>query len=52
MLGFAGVSEMLVMLAPPPVPSTPFFPPQPQRAIIAHVVVSKIKVDRSERLTI
>src|SRR5450631_507145 len=52
MVGLDGVRETLVRLAPPPVPSSPFLPPQPQRAIIAHIIVEKTKMDRSERLTI
>src|SRR5437879_1557155 len=56
-VGFVGVRETLVKLAPPPFPISPFFPPQPQRAIIAQVIVNRIEVkrievDRVERLTI
>src|SRR5208282_4289023 len=52
MLGLVGVSAMPVMLAPPPVPITPLFFPQPQRATSAHVVMNRIKVNKMERLTI
>jgi len=56
-VGFVGVRETLVKLAPPPFPISPFFPPQPQRAIIAQVIVNRIEVngievDRTERLSI
>src|SRR6266404_1273360 len=51
-VGFVGVRETLVKLAPPPFPISPFFPPQPHRAIIAQVIVNRIEVDRIERLSI
>src|SRR6266403_519015 len=56
-VGFVGVRETLVKLAPPPFPISPFFPPQPPRAIMAQVIVKRIEVkrievDRVERLTI
>src|SRR6266436_2558157 len=46
-VGFVGVRETLVKLAPPPFPISPFFPPQPPRAIMAEVIVNRI-----ERLSI
>src|ERR1700730_7576860 len=51
-VGLFGVRVTAVKLAPPPVPISPFFPPQPPRAIIAQVIVNRIEVDRIERLTI
>src|SRR5467141_167043 len=56
-VGFVGVRETLVKLAPPPFPISPFFPPQPPRAIMAQVIVKRIEVngiavDRVERLTL
>src|ERR1700687_2091822 len=56
-VGLIGVRETDVKLAPPPVPSKPFLPPQPPRAMIAQVIinridVNRIEVDRIERLTI
>src|SRR3981081_1453273 len=51
-VGLVGVREMDVRLAPPPVPSKPFFPPQPQRAIMAEVIVKRIEVDSIHHLDI
>src|ERR1700675_1255398 len=44
-VGFVGVRETAVKLAPPLFPSNPFFPPQPQRAVIAQVIVKRIEID-------
>src|SRR4030081_3275269 len=43
-VGLVGGRERDVSLAPPRVPRKPFFPPQPQRAIMAEVIVKRIEV--------
>src|SRR5208283_11275 len=52
MLGLVGVRARDFKVAPPPVPISPFLPPQPPRATNANVNVSTTKMDTNELLTI